>query len=217
MNYNHLLASLAESSNDPWCLIQYPGPQMRICSLGLQQALTDTRDAAGHSLTEKMLAKTLIRAFEGAPRLQSPGENTPLQTPVGCFDHVKAVPVNEAGEDAAFLLYFIQSAPGKNAITPAKDAIEALSARQTDVLEGVYSGETNKSIAVRMGISEKTVEKHRAKVMERLEVTSVAELVRLVTVLKLETSGNQVKACAGAKSYPTLAANQDDAWTDRHA
>ena len=55
-----------------------------------------------------------------------------------------------------------------------------LSSRERQVIDLVYVGETNKSIGIRLGISIKTVEKHRGKAMRKMEVSSLAELVRLM-------------------------------------
>ena len=54
-----------------------------------------------------------------------------------------------------------------------------LSVREREVLECVIAGRLNKQIAYDLGISEKTVKAHRGRVMEKIEVRSVAELVRL--------------------------------------
>jgi FixJ family two-component response regulator len=54
-----------------------------------------------------------------------------------------------------------------------------LSPREREVLCKVVDGNANKVIARHLDISEKTVEKHRASVMKKLQVRSVAELVRL--------------------------------------
>jgi DNA-binding CsgD family transcriptional regulator len=53
-----------------------------------------------------------------------------------------------------------------------------LSPQQRRVLEGVLAGRANKEIAFDLGVSTKTVETHRARVMVKLEVESLAELVR---------------------------------------
>ncbi|MCR9200447.1 MAG: response regulator [Planctomycetaceae bacterium] len=55
-----------------------------------------------------------------------------------------------------------------------------LSSRERQVIDLVYEGETNKSIGIKLGISIKTVEKHRGKAMRKMEVSSLAELVRLI-------------------------------------
>lgn len=62
-----------------------------------------------------------------------------------------------------------------------RDALlETLTAREREVLEHVVAGKANKVIAADLGVSQRTVEVHRAKVMEKLKVRSLAELVRLV-------------------------------------
>jgi two-component system response regulator FixJ len=47
------------------------------------------------------------------------------------------------------------------------------------VLEGILAGRANKAIAFDLGVSPKTVETHRARVMQRFGATSFAELVRV--------------------------------------
>jgi two-component system response regulator TtrR len=53
-----------------------------------------------------------------------------------------------------------------------------LSLREREVLDRVIAGKVNRLIAEEMGISIKTVEAHRARIMEKLAVDSVAELVQ---------------------------------------
>ena len=55
-----------------------------------------------------------------------------------------------------------------------------LSTREREVMERVTEGKPNKVIATELGIGEKTVEVHRANVMRKLCVNSVAALIRLV-------------------------------------
>jgi len=57
--------------------------------------------------------------------------------------------------------------------------IEQLTPREQEVLRYVITGMLNKQIASKLGIAEKTVKVHRGRVMEKLGVDSVAELVRL--------------------------------------
>lgn len=54
-----------------------------------------------------------------------------------------------------------------------------LTAREQQVLERIVAGRLNKQIADDLGISIKTVEAHRANIMEKLEVTTVADLMKL--------------------------------------
>lgn len=58
--------------------------------------------------------------------------------------------------------------------------LSRLSRREREVVDLVYQGETNKSIGIQLGISIKTVEKHRGKAMKKMEVNSLAELIRLM-------------------------------------
>ena len=57
--------------------------------------------------------------------------------------------------------------------------LQNLSPREYEVLRYVIGGSLNKQIAWTLNISEKTVKAHRARVMEKMAVRSVAELVRL--------------------------------------
>lgn len=56
--------------------------------------------------------------------------------------------------------------------------VGALTAREREVMGWVISGALNKQIAGHLGIAEKTVKVHRGRMMEKMQVASVAELVR---------------------------------------
>lgn len=72
-------------------------------------------------------------------------------------------------------------------------ALDGLTAREAQVCALVSSGRLNKQIAARIGTTEKTVKVHRARVMAKLGVRSVAELVRIVDrVLSRDTPPNIV-------------------------
>ena len=60
----------------------------------------------------------------------------------------------------------------------ARRRIATLTAREREVLELVVAGRSNKEAAAILGVATKTIEVHRAHVMEKMQVTSVAELVR---------------------------------------
>jgi FixJ family two-component response regulator len=62
----------------------------------------------------------------------------------------------------------------------ARRRIERLTPREHEVLELVVAGKMNKQIAAQLGTAEQTVKQHRGRVMRKLQVDSVAELVRLV-------------------------------------
>lgn len=64
--------------------------------------------------------------------------------------------------------------------------IETLTPREREVLGLVVKGLLNKQIAAELGAAEKTVKVHRGRVMEKMQVRSVAELVHAVEQVKTE-------------------------------
>jgi two-component system response regulator FixJ len=64
--------------------------------------------------------------------------------------------------------------------------VESLTARERQVMDLVVDGAANKVIAIDLGLSERTVEIHRAKVMEKMGSRSVAHLVKLQLTLTQE-------------------------------
>lgn len=61
-----------------------------------------------------------------------------------------------------------------------RDMLDRLTARETQVIERIVAGRLNKQIADDLNISIKTVEAHRANIMEKLEVSTVADLMKIV-------------------------------------
>ncbi len=70
---------------------------------------------------------------------------------------------------------------------------EKLSLREREVFDGVVRGLLNKQIAAGMGIAEKTVKVHRGRVMDKMRVDSVAELVRVSVLLGAATKQDGVR------------------------
>lgn len=61
-----------------------------------------------------------------------------------------------------------------------RERIKTLTPREAEVMERVVSGQANKVIAMDLGVSQRTVELHRARVMRKLRMRSLAELVQAV-------------------------------------
>jgi FixJ family two-component response regulator len=61
-----------------------------------------------------------------------------------------------------------------------RERLESLTPREREVLHLVTSGKPNKVMAADLGCSQRTVEIHRARVMEKMGVSSLAQLVRIV-------------------------------------
>jgi two-component system response regulator FixJ len=76
-----------------------------------------------------------------------------------------------------------------NEIEDAARRIALLSPREGEVLDGLLAGRPNKLIAYQLGISVRTVEVHRARMMERLGLRQLAEAIRLAVLARLSRRG----------------------------
>jgi two-component system response regulator FixJ len=73
----------------------------------------------------------------------------------------------------------------------AQGRLGRLTERERDVFNGLVVGKTNKGIALDLGISPRTVEIHRARVMDKLEAGTLSDLVRLALMLGLRQEGGR--------------------------
>ena len=78
------------------------------------------------------------------------------------------------------------SSPVRAVDAEASEKISNLTKREKQVLGCLVQGMQNKVVAWELGISPRTVEVHGARIMERLNLTSFAELVRLAVLAKFE-------------------------------
>ena len=79
-----------------------------------------------------------------------------------------------------------------NSLVEARERWDALTPREREVLVNVAAGLMNKQIASRMCIAEVTVKIHRGQAMRKMNVRSVAELVRKTVALGVEPAGQSV-------------------------
>lgn len=61
----------------------------------------------------------------------------------------------------------------------ALERMQTLTGRETEVMDLVVTGKPNKIIAYELGVSQRTVEIHRARVMEKMQAATLAHLVRM--------------------------------------
>ncbi len=158
------LASPARSQNHPSCLIldlRMPG----IGGLELQSQLATIADACPIVfISGNATIPATVQAIKN-------GAVTFLAKP---FDH----------DD---LLHAIEEALEKHRAKISElshtssihERIASLTDREREVMAWVISGALNKQIGATLGIVEKTVKVHRARVMEKMQASSLAELVRL--------------------------------------
>ena len=64
--------------------------------------------------------------------------------------------------------------------TLIRERLQSLTPREREVLAMVTSGKANKIMAADLGVSQRTIEIHRARVMEKMSAASLAQLVRMV-------------------------------------
>ena len=75
-------------------------------------------------------------------------------------------------------------------ITAMRNTYESLTPREQDVMRLVVAGMLNKQIGLKLGISEITVKAHRGKMMQKMKVNSVADLVKTAVKLGLAPAKN---------------------------
>lgn len=88
---------------------------------------------------------------------------------------------NPSGEDLATALRLIASAAARLRTAPTEEPVYRLTAKELEIARAIAAGGTNKTVGLSLGLSPRTVETHRGRVMERLGVTTLAELVVRVT------------------------------------
>jgi RNA polymerase sigma factor (sigma-70 family) len=64
-----------------------------------------------------------------------------------------------------------------------RERLDRLTPREREILEQVVAGKRNKTIAADLGITQSTVEAHRAKVMEKMDAGSLSELMRMMLAI----------------------------------
>ncbi len=95
------------------------------------------------------------------------------------FDADTAVAwIRGGAEDLVLTTRLHRLAPAIEAALTVRRPLGALSPRQLEVLRLVSEGQTTSQIARHLGISVKTVETHRGELMKRLDIRTVAGLVR---------------------------------------
>jgi two-component system CheB/CheR fusion protein len=153
-----------DSPESPKCMvldIHLPG----LSGLGLQQMLA----AEGRSMPTIMVSG--CADISTAVRAMSAGALDFLEKPVDA--QTLSTRIREAID-----CYVCQQRKTSHKTDLARH-VERLSARQREVLDLLMAGQPSKQIARQLSIGEKTVAKHRATVLEKMQVDNVVALVRL--------------------------------------
>jgi FixJ family two-component response regulator len=133
--------------------------------------------------------------------LQSKNRNLPIVFITGHGDIPMSVKAMKAGavdflpkpvKDNVLLRAIEQAITRASRDRAARQEVEdvqrrvgTLTSRELEVMPLVASGLPNKMIAFKLGTVEKTIKVHRARIMRKMQVTSLADLVRLTEKLKI--------------------------------
>jgi FixJ family two-component response regulator len=158
----------------PCCLlldVRMPG----LTGLELQEMLT----AAGRRMSIVFLTGHVdvpmsVRAMKGGAvdLLTKPVDNKDL---LAAIERAVAKDVKLSGTEAR--------------VTGIQERVKTLTPRETEVFALVVTGMLNKQIASELGVGEKTIKVHRARVMTKMRAGSVAELVRLADQAGVTAAG----------------------------
>jgi FixJ family two-component response regulator len=149
---------------DPCCLVldvRMPG----LTGLDLQEAL------AGAGRRMSIVFVTGHVDIPGSVRAIKHGAVDLLTKPVDAQDLLAAV--------QRALTKDLRDRAAEARLVSIQERIQMLTPRETEVFALVVTGMLNKQIASELGVGEKTIKVHRARVMEKMRAGSLAELVRL--------------------------------------
>ena len=75
--------------------------------------------------------------------------------------------------------YSVYSNKKQNILHQTMEKLDLLTRRESQILEAIVDGKANKVIAIDLNLSERTIEIHRAHVMEKMQANSLAHLIRM--------------------------------------
>lgn len=132
-----------------------------------------------------------MRSIPGAMPVLAIAENAQFEVVVGAFRSGAADVVDLPVSELVFLERVARAVredrtrvAKRTLFWKVNELMNALTPREREVMRCVVDGSANKQIATDLGISEKTVEVHRHKVMRKMEANSLAALVRMTVVME---------------------------------
>jgi len=166
---------LHEPPTGPACLVldvRMPG----LGGLDLQQKMTDA------NLNVPIIFVTGHGTVPMSVRAMKAGAVDFLQKPFD--DQILLDAVTDALEQSR------ESGQAETALAEMRTRLDLLTPREREVFGLVVSGLLNKQVAAELGTAEKTIKVHRARVMQKMQAQSLAELVRMAERLGIEPAGD---------------------------
>jgi DNA-binding CsgD family transcriptional regulator len=197
-----LIEALCEVDTSAWCFLPSEQSEPAYCSQPFR-SLWDLPPATadGATLAQSLLAEGFERSgvpadeffdcvtghgTEVVERFQlRKTDGTRIQMSVRCvFSNENEVMIGR------LLMFQVVSETNAIAglveqISDAQRQLQVLSKREMEILDLVYEGRTNKAISIATGISEKTVEKHRSRIMLKLGLSCTPLLIRVITLARM--------------------------------
>ena len=125
-------------------------------------------------------------ALDAVRVLQRARPGTPLILVTGALDEAAAVAYLKAGADDLVLKHNLaRLRPAIDTALTVRHKLGRLSPRQLEVVRLLAEGQGTREIARRLSLSVKTVETHRREGMKRLDIDSIASLVRYAVRVRL--------------------------------
>ena len=91
----------------------------------------------------------------------------------------------------------------RSRIHELQQRLERLTAREQEVFQRLITGQLNKQVGAELGITERTVKAHRASILRKVAVGSVAELVRVATTLEFSCQPPVARGATGHNGEAT--------------
>jgi DNA-binding CsgD family transcriptional regulator len=201
-----ILHALSMAGSDAWCFAPIDQDDLTFCSRSFIQAWgfdlnMPERPGCSISLRDSRIGDRLesmgLERNWLSTALKSSEKMTHMQSDPAVVGEVRRVVLSDTdGRPAGVLL--ICRKPHRHGVSEdvyaraveSQRRLSGLSPRESEILELVFDGFTNKAVAAKANISEKTVEKHRSNIMRKMGVRSLATLIRSVTEAQL-VGGNE--------------------------
>lgn len=198
-----MIEAICEGDTSAWCFLPVEQPEVALCSRSFRVLwnLPLVASESGGTFSRKLLAGSLeamgVSAEDFFARVTMHRTDVPMEFQLRRNDNtrilvsLRCVFTHINGAVIGQLIHFSVLSDSNaiagliERISAAQKQLDVLTKRETEIANLVYEGRTNKSISITAGISEKTVEKHRSRIMLKLGLNSTTLVIRLITEARM--------------------------------